>query len=282
MSDGRTVWWSKDATWYDRESNILLGAEFGAEGTTVIDVLCCQAKLENDAGRVKTGYASLTRRGNIGSEKTTRTIVARAVEIGALDDFAECGLTFTVRVSGWRADQDHARAAAKQAAYRQREAERPVTSGNGPVTLGNDPSPTEQNRTEQTTTTSSLRSDVVEPDRLDTAKNRLKANEVNELFAYWQKQCGHAHAKLTAERKQKLLSRRKEGYTVEQIMRGIDGAAQNPPRDRSSGVVHDDLVSICRTGSQLERYIGRATATVDDGGPLALAARIQARHGASG
>ena len=87
--------------------------------------------------------------------------------------------------------------------------------------------------------TSSLRSDVV------------------ELFEYWQERTGHGKAKLTPERESKVKARLRQGYSVLQIRAGIDGAALNPPRS-DDGVVHDDLVSICRNGGQLERYIARS------------------------
>lgn len=83
-------------------------------------------------------------------------------------------------------------------------------------------------------------------------------SEEEEAFDYWQRRCQKTRAKFTRERRQKLRARFAEKYTLEDVKRGVDGAAANPPRDRDSGVVYDDLVSICRNGAQLERYIERA------------------------
>ena len=88
------------------------------------------------------------------------------------------------------------------------------------------------------------------------------SDHARELFAYWQERCHHPQAKFTDERRDKVLARLRQGYTPEQIRQGVDGAAVNPPRDRESGVVHDDLVSVCRNGAQLERYMARAEAQV--------------------
>lgn len=79
-----------------------------------------------------------------------------------------------------------------------------------------------------------------------------------ELFSYWQDRCRKPRARFTDERRKKLTARLDDKYTVLDIRRGIEGAAINPPRDRDNGVVYDDLMSICRNGAQLERYMERA------------------------
>lgn len=265
MSDGRTVWWAKDALWYDREYAVVLGDEFGAEGTTVIDVLSCQAKLENDSGRVKTGYASLTKKGNIrGGEETTRKIVARAVEIGWLDDFSESRLTFSARVSGWKADQDLARAAVRQERHRQVTAANRQRDRSEPsVTDHYEPSPTEQDRTTQHNNDKNSnvepRLDEPPPPQPDQASIEQHGQQVSELFAYWQEQCGHPHAKLTNDRRAKIKARLREKYTVEQIRTAIDGARRNAHTNEGTGKPFDDIELICRTGSKLELFIDRAT-----------------------
>jgi hypothetical protein len=88
---------------------------------------------------------------------------------------------------------------------------------------------------------------------------------VRPLFVYWQERTGHARAMLTKERRQKLKARLSDGYTPEQIREAIDGAVVNPPVDRDSGVVYDDLMSICRNGAQMERYMQRAAVKATPG-----------------
>jgi hypothetical protein len=82
------------------------------------------------------------------------------------------------------------------------------------------------------------------------------------LFDYWREQCGHSDAKFTADRRAKLRSRRREGYTDEQIRQAIDGAAK-APFVNDAGKRFDDLELVCRTGSKLESFIGRKAATGD-------------------
>lgn len=77
------------------------------------------------------------------------------------------------------------------------------------------------------------------------------------LFAYWQEQCGHEQAKFTRDRRAKVEARLAEGYTPDQIRKAIDGAARAAFVD-DKGKRHDDLELVCRTGSKLEDFIGRA------------------------
>lgn len=83
---------------------------------------------------------------------------------------------------------------------------------------------------------------------------------VNDLFAYWQEQCGHGKAKPTPERRKAIERRLKDGYTADEIRAGIDGAAAQPFINEQ-GKVFDDLELICRNGSKLEDFIARATYT---------------------
>jgi hypothetical protein len=271
MTSGRTVWWGKDSAWWRREWIVELGEEFGSDGPAVIDWLSCEAKAQNDGGFVKAGRKSVAR-GCFVNVVTVSHVLSRAVTLGLLDEFTERQGRFTCRISGWQADQERATAAARKAKERSRNA-KDLGALSRSVTPCHE---TSLNRTEQNSKeTSSLRSDVVEPP-LDNAKPQLRNGKIDELFAYWQQQCGHPHAKLTPERKKKVEARLNQGYTFDQIKSGIDGAANNPPHDDDSSVVYDDLVSVCRNGGQLERYIARAGAA-DRDSPAALAKRLQAR-----
>lgn len=81
-----------------------------------------------------------------------------------------------------------------------------------------------------------------------------------EIFEFWRDRCHKPAAKFTDGRRTRVTARLKEGYTVADIHQGIEGAATNPPVNRDDGTVYDDLVSICRNGDQLERYMARAGA----------------------
>ena len=94
-------------------------------------------------------------------------------------------------------------------------------------------------------------------EQTDTSSELDGARLENELFAYWQQQCGHDHAKFTRDRRAKIRGRLREGYTAEQIRLGIDGAAR-AAFTNDAGKTFDDLELICRNGSKLEDFIARA------------------------
>lgn len=129
MSEGRTVWFAKDCSWWRREGIVALGLEFGASGPAVIDWLYGEAKLQNDGGKVKSGQNAVAQ-GAFVDLVTVCHVLSRAVELGVLDDFEADKTRFTCRISGYRADQDRAKASFRQAAKRERDrAESSATAG---------------------------------------------------------------------------------------------------------------------------------------------------------
>jgi hypothetical protein len=95
-------------------------------------------------------------------------------------------------------------------------------------------------------------------------------SEIVEVFAYWQERCNHPQAKLTNDRRARVKARLNEDYTVAEIKRGIDGAAEHPFVDPVTGTVFDDLELICRNGSKLENFIARAELPPPSMRPAAL------------
>lgn len=295
MADGRTYWWAKDAAWLQRDAIVELGEEFGPAGPLVIDALCGMAKLENDAGRVRTGFRALARAAFV-DVTLCNAVIAHATQIGVLDDFEADpdGRRFSCRVSGWQADQKKGRAADRDARRRERDAQRaseqdsPANSENSadsegrladgaddvskredsrPLTQTHVPVGTGQDRTEQNRTSSSLRSEektLVELANSTPADPAAKPDgepdphrrAVAELFEHWQATCGRPKAKATAERRRAVRARLADGYTVEQVRSAIDGAAVAAFVDER-GKRHDDLTLICRNGSKLEDFIDR-------------------------
>jgi len=71
---------------------------------------------------------------------------------------------------------------------------------------------------------------------------------------------GHSKAKLTKDRTDKIRERLKEGYTVEDIKKAIDGCRASPHNmgDNERKTVYDDIELICRKGSKLEYFIHNA------------------------
>jgi len=94
-----------------------------------------------------------------------------------------------------------------------------------------------------------------------TGKGKGKGKLETEAFEYWKERCRKPKAKFTDQRVEHVHARLQH-YSLEDVKRGIDGAAKNPPRNRETGVVYDDLVSVCRNDDQLERYMERANAKV--------------------
>lgn len=84
-----------------------------------------------------------------------------------------------------------------------------------------------------------------------------ESESVKEVFAYWQSRLDHPGAKLTAERKRKIVNRLEDGYTLEQIKTAIDGCASSPFHrgDNDRHQRYDDIELICRNGTKLESFI---------------------------
>lgn len=78
-----------------------------------------------------------------------------------------------------------------------------------------------------------------------------------DLFAYWQRECEHTHAKLTPERSTSIIARLKDGYSAAEIRKAIDGAKHSA--FEKDGKRFDDITLICRNGSKLEDFIERGT-----------------------
>lgn len=79
---------------------------------------------------------------------------------------------------------------------------------------------------------------------------------ISTVFSHWQNVHGKAKAKLTSNRLQKIKARLKEGYTVEQLCRAIDGVKLSPYHmgKNDTGTVYDDLTTILRDGAQVEKF----------------------------
>lgn len=154
MTDGRTVWWAKDAAWWRRDGVLELLDDIGVVGPAIVDWLACEAKAQNAAGAVKSSYRAVAKGLNL-ELSTVCPLVSRCVQVGLLDDFEESGSKFTCRISGWKYEQDKAIAAAKKA--RQRAGSQvssggqtdPCPDASPSVPTGPQMSPTGQDRTGQ-------------------------------------------------------------------------------------------------------------------------------------
>jgi len=82
------------------------------------------------------------------------------------------------------------------------------------------------------------------------------ASPTRQVFAYWQRILNKPNSKLTKDRQAKIEARFKDGYTVDDMERAIDGCARSAhhmgQNDRNT--VYDDLELICRDGKHLENF----------------------------
>lgn len=89
--------------------------------------------------------------------------------------------------------------------------------------------------------------------------------ELLEIFEYWKNTWGkNEQAKFTEKRKKAVRARLKEGYTVEQIKLAIYGCSVTPHNNgtdqKGDGRIYDCLELICRSGDNVERFAGNASA----------------------
>lgn len=106
---------------------------------------------------------------------------------------------------------------------------------------------------------------VIEPKaKVDSVNG---CSEVQEVMEFWKSRMGKPKAKLTTDRRSKIRSRLKEGYSVDEIKQAITGCASSEFHmgKNDGGKVHNDITLILRTGSKLEQF--KEMAATDDSLP---------------
>jgi hypothetical protein len=88
----------------------------------------------------------------------------------------------------------------------------------------------------------------------------VESESIRVVFDAWVEACQHPRAKLTADRRAKVRARLKEGYTTDDLIRAVQGAAKGAYTD-ARGHTWDDLSLVCRSGSNVERFIDMAEGT---------------------
>ncbi|MCD6477864.1 MAG: hypothetical protein J7K87_02575, partial [Candidatus Aenigmarchaeota archaeon] len=88
------------------------------------------------------------------------------------------------------------------------------------------------------------------------SKKRNFTEEAKEVFRYWQQVFNHPQAKLTKDRQRKIEARLKEGYTVEQCKKAINGCRASPYHmgDNERGKVYDSISLIFRNADKMEDF----------------------------
>lgn len=84
-----------------------------------------------------------------------------------------------------------------------------------------------------------------------------QTDDCQTVFDYWCEVMGKSgNAKLTTKRKNAVIKRLAEGYTVAHIKQAIDGCKRSPFHmgQNENKTVYDDLELICRDGGNLEKF----------------------------
>ncbi len=83
------------------------------------------------------------------------------------------------------------------------------------------------------------------------------SSEVRDIFVYWQTVMGKQRSRLTGDRRGKIEARLREGYSVDEIKKAIDGCRNTPWNmgENPNGKQYNDFDLICRNGSKLEQFI---------------------------
>jgi hypothetical protein len=113
--------------------------------------------------------------------------------------------------------------------------------------------------------TEPLPPDLLIPDSLNLipdSPKKVKSNvppsgETAVVFAYWQQAMNHQQAKLDAKRDKAIKGRLKDGYTVEQLCKAVDGCKLSPHHmgHNDTRTIYDDIELICRDGPRVDKFM---------------------------
>lgn len=98
---------------------------------------------------------------------------------------------------------------------------------------------------------------TISPSRRGRAGD-VSPSGADEVFGHWQRVLGKPRAKLSPERRRAIDARLRDGTTVDELKRAIDGCAKSPFHlgQNDQGKRHDDLTLICRNRSKVEQFMG--------------------------
>jgi uncharacterized protein YdaU (DUF1376 family) len=101
---------------------------------------------------------------------------------------------------------------------------------------------------------------IVPPDGATTVAREM----VGAVFSYWQNQRGHDRAKLDDKRSKAIRARLKDGYSVEDLCRAVDGIAKSAHHmgQNDNRAVYDDIELICRSAVNVDKFVKLAVAPV--------------------
>lgn len=102
--------------------------------------------------------------------------------------------------------------------------------------------------------------------QIETPKELLvelaRPTGAQEVFEHWRQVLDKPRALFSADRRRKVEARLREGRSVEDLKRAVDGCASTPFNrgENDRGQRYDDLELICRTNAHVERFMANAEA----------------------
>jgi uncharacterized phage protein (TIGR02220 family) len=115
----------------------------------------------------------------------------------------------------------------------------------------------EQTQPNATERKNALDTDTEEIRRDKNIKTTVPQSETLEVFDYWKLKHNHEFAKLDGKREKAIKARLKDGYTVGQLCKAIDGCKIDPfsQGQNERKTVYDDIELICRTAAKVDHFI---------------------------
>lgn len=106
----------------------------------------------------------------------------------------------------------------------------------------------------------SLIPDSLIPDPLNLIQVKEKvppSGETHEVFDYWKTFHNHPQAKLDDKRSRAIKARLKDGYSVGELCKAIEGCKYSEYHQgkNDSGTVYDDIELICRNATNVDKFI---------------------------
>jgi hypothetical protein len=119
-----------------------------------------------------------------------------------------------------------------------------------------------QNGKKEVVTSQKRHSDALDTDTESDKKQNIKtivspSGETHEVFDYWKTFHNHPQAKLDDKRSRAIKARLKDGYSVGELCKAIEGCKYSEYHQgkNDSGTVYDDIELICRNATNVDKFI---------------------------
>lgn len=87
----------------------------------------------------------------------------------------------------------------------------------------------------------------------------VTAEQIEQVFSYWQTLMGHKRSKLDIRRQRVIRDRILDGYTIEDLQQAIRGCAVDPWHmgENERREVFDSITMILRDSDHVDKFIGK-------------------------